>query len=338
VIYQSYGFDSESDTQSRELRLNGTIGRFLYQVGGFYFKEDLTNELGFFVSPIGLPGGSFLTYFGRDISSDSKSAFGQLEFSMTDTLTAVGGLRYTKNKRSATYIQGNPFVAFDPTGTFPIGFPNFALLGTGPARKDLHAINAQIQQLGSEENQTTWLVGLNYKPNSDTLIYGKVSTGFKGGGFDAIGTYKPETNTAYEAGWKQSFGERARTRSTARSTTTTRTCKSRCCSTPARAARPSMRARPRSTAPKPLPTSSSPTRTRCAPASAIAARYDELLAQFNVYTVPGTGPDINGVGDLDPNTPGIQQPNFEGNTPAFSPEWMQRWSTTMCSISAMSAT
>jgi iron complex outermembrane receptor protein len=52
------------------------------------------------------------------------------------------------------------------------------------------------------------------------------------------------------------------------------------------------------------------------------ARYDELLAQFNVYTVPGTGPDINGVGDLDPNTPGIQQPNFEGNTPAFSPEWI----------------
>jgi hypothetical protein len=55
---------------------------------------------------------------------------------MTDTLTAWGRLRYTKNKRSATYINGNPFVAFDPTGTFPIGRPQLRADRHGPGRKD----------------------------------------------------------------------------------------------------------------------------------------------------------------------------------------------------------
>ena len=54
--------------------------------------------------------------------------------------------------------------------------------------------------LSSEESKVTWLAGINYKPNSDTLIYAKASTGFKGGGFDSVGDYKPETNTAYEGG------------------------------------------------------------------------------------------------------------------------------------------
>ena len=34
------------------------------------------------------------------------------------------------------------------------------------------------------------------------------------------------------------------------------------------------------------------------------AEYKDLLAQFNVFTVPATGADINGVGDLDPVAPG----------------------------------
>jgi iron complex outermembrane receptor protein len=56
----------------------------------------------------------------------------------------------------------------------------------------------------------TWLAGLNYQPNTDTLLYGKVSTGYKAGGFDSVGEYGPETNTAYEAGAKLNFGDGGR--------------------------------------------------------------------------------------------------------------------------------
>ena len=40
-----------------------------------------------------------------------------------------------------------------------------------------------------------------------------------------------------------------------------------------------------------------------------------------MFRVPGTGAgDRNGIGDLDPTVAGVQQPNFAGNRPAFSPE------------------
>jgi iron complex outermembrane recepter protein len=202
VVYQSFTFQDEARTQSHELRLNGEIGGVVYQVGGFYFKEKQDREPAFFIRPIG-PNGSFLTYFGRYITSDSKSLFGQVEVPLGETLTAVGGLRYTDNKRKALYINGSPFATFAADGVTRIpGPPNPALFSTGPSRKDVNAINAQKLNLGNSENKTTWLVGLNFKPNPDTLVYAKVATGFKGGGFDAVGAYAPETNMAIEGGWE----------------------------------------------------------------------------------------------------------------------------------------
>ena len=60
---------------------------------------------------------------------------------------------------------------------FGPGAPDFALLGAGPGRKDLNTLKfVSTLNLGSNENQVTWLAGLNYKPNDNTLIYGKVST------------------------------------------------------------------------------------------------------------------------------------------------------------------
>ncbi|MFD1612305.1 TonB-dependent receptor [Sphingomonas tabacisoli] len=336
TVYQSFGFDTSSDTQSHELRLNGTISGIIYQVGGFYFKEKVNAESGFFVAPIGLPGGSFLSYFGRFVNTDSKSVFGQAEVPLGDRLTAVGGIRYTDNKRSARYISGSPFVVYNATfpvpnrpdctaiGTCIVGGPNAALFMQGPGRKDLNAINAQIQPLGSKEDKVTWLAGLNFKPNPDTLIYAKVSTGFKGGGFDAIGTYKPETNTAYEGGWKQTFGADRRSTfnlsafyydykdlqvsvllDTTKGGQTFNAGKATIYGVEAAAE-----------------IQLSHNDHFSASFNYLRARYDELLAQFNVFTVPGTGPDLNGIGDLDPNTPGIQQPNFKGNRPPFSPKYI----------------
>ena len=39
VIYQSFSYLDDADTQSHELRLNGQVGNVIYQVGGFYFKD-----------------------------------------------------------------------------------------------------------------------------------------------------------------------------------------------------------------------------------------------------------------------------------------------------------
>lgn len=300
ISYRSYTYLNETKTHSHELRVNGDIGGITYQVGGFYFKESVDVESGFMI-PAG-PNGLFLSYFGRDITSESKSVFGQVEVPLSETITMVGGLRYTDNSRDALYYNRS----FVPGPAGPKGFAGVTPL-----------------VLGSKESKVTWLAGVNYKPNSDTLFYAKASTGFKGGGFDAVGDYKPETNTAYEAGWKQSFGPSGEHQfnlgafyydykdlqvsvllDTAVGGQTFNAGGATIWGIEASG-----------------DFKIGPNTTFHASVNYLSAKYDELFAQFNVYRVPGTGAgDRNGVGDLDPTVAGVQQPNFAGNRPAFSPE------------------
>lgn len=330
TIYQSFGYQDEAKTQSHELRINGTVGGVVYQVGGFYFKEDLARESGFmlpsfvFADPLNDPSlfgkpGTFLSYFGRYVKSDSKSVFGQVEVPLGDKLTAIGGLRYTDNKRNATYLNVDPF-RFS-LETFSL-VPDPYIVGAGPGRKDFSKVMYLTTiPLKSSDSKVTWLAGLNFKPNSDTLIFVKASTGFKAGGFDSVGTYKPETNTAFEGGWKQTFGDHGQHQfnlgafyydykdlqvsvllDTAIGGQIFNAGKAKIWGIEASA------------------DIALDDRTNFhASANYLNAEYKELLAQFNVFDTTG---EINGVGDLDPNTDGIQQPNFAGNRPPFSPEWV----------------
>lgn len=302
ISYRSVTFLNETKTHSHELRVNGVLSGLTYQVGGFYFKESVDVESGFKL-PIG-PNGTYLSYFGRDITSESKSLFGQVEVPLAEALTLVGGLRYTDNGRDALYYNRSFVPAEAP------GQPRPGLTGITPL------------VLGNDESKVTWLAGVNYQPNPDTLIFGKVSTGFKAGGFDSIGDYKPETNTAYELGWKQSFGPASKHQinlgafyydyrdlqvsvllDTAVGGQTFNAGKATIWGLEASG-----------------DFKVGENTTFRASINYLNAKYDELFAQFNVYTVPGTGADRNGIGDLDPNTAGVQKPNFAGNRPAFSPE------------------
>ncbi|WP_310535103.1 TonB-dependent receptor [Novosphingobium sp.] len=315
VSYRSINYEFETDTQSHELRLNGDIGGIIYQVGGFYFKEDVYSESCFGL-PIGGPAGTCLSYFGRDVSSESKSVFGQVEVPLGDKLTLVGGLRYTDNSRKAVYQNASPFGP---------GAPDSALLGAGLGRKTFSSLKfASTLNLAMDESKTTWLAGINYKPNPDTLFFAKASTGFKGGGFDSVGDYRPESNMAIEAGWKQSFGPAGEHQfnlgafhydykdlqvSVLLDTTiggqTFNAGSAKIWGIEASA-----------------DIKLSDNDTFHASFNYLKARYGELFAQFNVYTVPGTGADRNGIGDLDPNLAGVQQPNFAGNRPGFSPSFI----------------
>lgn len=299
ISYRSYTFLNETKTQSHELRLNGVAGGITYQVGGFYFKESVDVESGFKL-PIG-PNGTYLSYFGRDITSDSKSLFGQVEVPVAETLTLVGGLRYTDNARDALYYNRS-FVPSEAAGQ-----PRPGLAGITPL------------VLGNEESKVTWLAGVNYQPNPDTLVFGKVSTGFKAGGFDSVGDYKPETNTAYELGWKQSFGPSSEHQVNLgafyydyRDLQVSVLLDTAVGGQTFNAGKATIWGLEASGDFK----VGDNTNFR-ASINYLNAKYDELFAQFNVFDLSGAR---NGIGDLDPNTAGVQQPNFAGNRPAFSPE------------------
>lgn len=183
------GFPAGTKTQSHELRLNGTTQNVKWQGGAFFFKEKQTSDGGLYSPFIG-PNGSYINYFQHPTTAKSWSVFGQAEVPFGDTLTGIVGGRYTKDKRSANWRNfGFQF------NSGPVQFPASSFAGT------------PLLLSYSGAGKVTWLAGLNYTPNDDTLIYAKVSTGYKAGGFDSTATtFKPETNTAYEGGAKLSFG------------------------------------------------------------------------------------------------------------------------------------
>lgn len=194
-------FANDVETQSHELRVNGgSAGGFEWQFGGFYFKEDLFIERGLFNGPPFLPpfltgpNGAYINYFRRDVTSKSYSAFGQVDVPITDKVSITAGARYTDDSRTGIF-------PFYPGG---LANPSSPLFNTGIVR--ITAPPQRTDILKAKADKLTWLVGVNFKPDTDALLYAKVSTGFKAGGFDTIGSYAPETNTAYEAGIKKSFG------------------------------------------------------------------------------------------------------------------------------------
>jgi iron complex outermembrane receptor protein len=315
VTYQSFTFQDDTKTQSHELRLNGDIGRVTYQIGGFYFKEKLAGEAGFWI-PIGPgspspfppvfsppPGGTFLSYFGRYVDSESKSVFGQVEVPASDQFKVIGGLRYSSNKRSANYLNAS------------------FLFGSGTARQDFDLINPVVNPLESDDSKTTWLVGLNYTPNDRTLVYGKVTTGFKGGGFDSDSAFKPETNTAFEVGVKQNFGAGGRHYFNANAFYYDYKDLQASVLLDITKGGDTLNAGKASIYGFEAETGLKLTDNDSLNASFnyLHAEYDEFLATYPVFCVDA-GCDINGISDLDNATPGNQLVDLAGHTPAFSPK------------------
>jgi iron complex outermembrane recepter protein len=308
VIYQTFTFQADAKTHSHELRLNGDIGGVTYQVGGFYFKESLDGISGFAIPAPSFLNPSFLSYFGRFVDSNSKSLFGQVEVPLNDTLTLVAGARTTSNERDAVYRNSNP------------------LFGQGLAQKNFDTIGASRLLLGSDESKTTGLLGLNYNPNDRTLVYGKVSTGFKGGGFDSVGDYKPESNTAFEAGVKRNFGSSGQhfinvgafsyDYKDLQSSVLLDVSVGGQTFNAGKATIRGFEAE--------LGLNPTPDDAINASFNYVKAEYDEFLGQYAVFCVtagcPGAGGPANGIGDLDPLAAGIQQPDFAGNSLPYSPK------------------
>jgi iron complex outermembrane receptor protein len=183
--YATRDYPSSNDTQSHELRLNGKVSGIEWQTGLFYFREVQKSTSGLY-SPFVGPNGSFINYFERPTQSSSWSAFGQAEVPIIDQVTIVGGLRYTKDKRTAQWRDW--------------GF----LFNSGLVQQ---TSGGSVRDLSYDGDKVNYLAGINYKPNDSALIYAKLSTGYKAGGFDSSGTtFLAENNTAYEGGVKLNFG------------------------------------------------------------------------------------------------------------------------------------
>jgi iron complex outermembrane receptor protein len=129
------------------------------------------------------------TFFGRtdERSTTQYAGFGEVTWKITPAWTAVGGIRYFTETLNGVQVQTHPFGGFPPGPTLvPLPDPQETF------------------------NKVTWKGNLSYKFSDSLLAYGTVSTGFRGGGLNAVSepfeaipaAYAPDSLTNYEVGAK----------------------------------------------------------------------------------------------------------------------------------------
>ena len=297
--YTFYEFDNTVDTMSHELRIGGFSGAFTYQAGVFFYQEKVDNLRGLF-SPFIAPNGSFINTFSRTTESRSYAGFGQAEYALSDQLTLIGGLRYTIDRREGVF--GNYGFRFNVGPVAPTTPPS------------------SIVNLEQNNEQLTWLAGVNYTPNADTLIYGKVSTGYKSGGFDSVGPYDPETNLAYEAGAKLTIGDRGQHIVNLAGFYYDYTDLQTAVLLNPAIGQQIFNAGAATIYGLEVEGTFEVTEngTFTSSVNFLKAEYDELLASYAILDT--VNPGNNGLADLDPG-PGVVQPNLSGNTLPQSPRF-----------------
>lgn len=177
---------------SEELQLLGKTDRLNYVAGLYYFFEHVFEDAPQFFtvpvnipSPLGLAGLNTGTHLRYTENSAAYAAFGQASYHppiLDDRLEVTIGLRYSIDHR-----------AFDQTSGVPT------------PRTGTHSFY-NISYNGS----------LNYQWTPEIMTYGRVSTGYRAGGFNVRDTsgapgaflFRPEKAHSYEIGAKSEWFDR----------------------------------------------------------------------------------------------------------------------------------
>lgn len=197
---------------TEELQLQGRLldSKLTFAVGGFYYKQrpNGTQEGGAVIyCPAAFTGfcpGSTNVY-GNSQTSKALYIQGTLDFGAVsptlDGLKLTGGYRHTWDSISGFSRNFTP----DFTGT------SATCASTGQSVPIADAAATCRYSAAFKSDAPSWLIGLDYRLNRDMLVYGKVSRGYKAGGFNAQAvfvntrTFGSETVTSYEAGVKSDF-------------------------------------------------------------------------------------------------------------------------------------
>lgn len=221
-------------TLTEELQLVGSLPRLQWQAG-FYYERSKSiglsgaNSASFAACPGNPPAletGTCIPVFGPSSAifspAVSTSAFedigvyAQATYSILENLKLTGGIRYTWDtvegvNRSATQrAVGGPFkCTFAPVigPTIPNPANPAARIGA-----DITSLDQCLISPRAKSDAPTWVVGLDYFPVRDVMIYAKHSRGYRQGTVNifapvgkAFDTIEPEKVDVFEAGVKTSW-------------------------------------------------------------------------------------------------------------------------------------
>ncbi len=173
---------------SQEVRLTAEIADIInVTAGGFYFDKTSRNR-----TRVTLTTLNFIE--DNSVPAKTKAVFANAEVTPIDSLTLVGGLRYTDQTKD--FIYGR------------LGVPGSSTGGAVPA--SLAALNGLVGSFKGD--RIDYRLAAQYRFTDDVMAFGQVSTGFKGGGINSRAFFpaqalphNPETLDAYEAGFKSEF-------------------------------------------------------------------------------------------------------------------------------------
>lgn len=209
---------------TEELQLQGTMlaGKFNWTIGGFYYDQRPAGPQGssaLLYCPAGLTGNAAicqasLAEYGTSTVSKALYAQATLDFGALSPalngLRLTGGYRQTWDNVRGFATQYN-FSALLPPGLVVCGKDSTQIVPVASA------YNACLFTGSQRSSSPSWLIGLDYKVTPDILLFGKVSRGYKAGGFNPYAvffgqngepdtrTFGPETVTSYEIGIKSDF-------------------------------------------------------------------------------------------------------------------------------------
>ena len=176
VVNVDTGGDQEVEQITQEIRFASNLdGPFNYQVGAFYFEDDLLST-----SQNQSAGATaFVVGSISEIENTTWAVFGQGSYDVSDQLTLTAGVRYTDDEKDAQHERP----------------------ATGP-----------LAPISLGDDELSWDVSLAFAVSEDSQVYARVATGFRAPTIQdrleddpEVTTADSETIMSYEIGYKVLF-------------------------------------------------------------------------------------------------------------------------------------
>lgn len=227
MLHAPPGLDTNSQsTFTEEFRLQGTAldGRLQWQ-GGVYFEKARpdgwagvnTVALGYCDDVGTYPTSSCYGFGGWNwqvakTTYQDKAVYGQATYELTDQLSLTGGLRGTWDEMESRAQEEFWTIPMVPMPFTPTEYCVEDWQQAPPG-------GCPLREMSQKSRALTYLLGIDYKPTEDMLLYAKYARGYRAGGVknDApnlmwaggrdFRTFKPEKLDSYEVGLKSVFAD-----------------------------------------------------------------------------------------------------------------------------------
>lgn len=200
--------NAETITEELQIQASALDSKLSWQSGAYL---ELTNPLGQIgnQSPTVLScvdlatfqctnpyGFGNISYTSGTVSYRNVGLYTQANFKLSEQFKLTGGFRYTWDKVSATTTRGTYGIGQE--GVLP------------PVCPDTNLPGMCTDTLKQKSSAPTWLIGLDWTPSDDVLIYTKYSRGYRSGGLyvyapDGSRSFEPEKLDSYEGGFKTNW-------------------------------------------------------------------------------------------------------------------------------------